>query len=183
MSVNPRRRAAAKQSRSISSISGRTRSKCFTGVADHVRWHQPHRLDGRGNSNWSAAGDDGLILDPGAAAPGGRGSVLAYTAAKSEAGTVIPTVGHRGKCRYARSRPVFGVTHATVLLSGIRHVENGTAAQSRNGDRAIRRNDQEHLGATHQASARRRLKTCLRYRKPTERYVARFRHRHHDRSR
>lgn len=81
----------------------------FTGT-NRIDWTVEESDD---NSNWSVAGDDALILDPGAAAPGGTGIVLSYIAAKAAADAVIPTVGYRGKKRYARCKPVFGGTHGT----------------------------------------------------------------------
>lgn len=81
----------------------------FTGT-NRIDWKVEESDD---NANWSAAGDDALILDPGAAAPGGTGIVKSYTAAKASADTLIPTVGYRGKKKWARCTPVLGGTHAT----------------------------------------------------------------------
>lgn len=66
------------------------------------------------NATFSAAGDDALILDPGAAAPGGTGIVRSLIAAKSAADSgVIATVGYRGKKRYVKCVPTFSGTHGT----------------------------------------------------------------------
>mgnify|MGYP001457256663 CR=1 FL=1 len=71
------------------------------------------------NSTFTAAGDDALILDPGATAPGGTGIVRSLIAAKAAADTVISTVGYRGKKRYAKCVPTFGGTHGTGTPVGV----------------------------------------------------------------
>lgn len=94
----------------------------FTG-AGGITFNGTNRIDWKveesdDNTNWSAAGDDALILDPGAAAPGGTGIVKSYTAAKAAPDANIPSVGYRGKKLWARCTPVFGGTHATGTLVG-----------------------------------------------------------------
>jgi hypothetical protein len=71
------------------------------------------------DENWSAAGDDALILDPGAAAPGGSGIARSLVSAHASADLNIPTVGYRGKKRYARCYPAFGGTHGTGTLVAV----------------------------------------------------------------
>jgi len=94
----------------------------FTG-AGGITFTNNNRIDWKveesdDNANWSAAGDDALILDPGAAAPGGTGIVKSYTAAKAAADANIPSVGYRGKKRWSRCTPVFVGTHATGTFVG-----------------------------------------------------------------
>lgn len=94
----------------------------FTG-AGGITFTSTNRIDWKveesdDNTNWNVAADDSLVLDPGATAPGGTGIVLSYVAAKAAADTWVPTVGYRGKKRYARVTPVFGGTHATGTLVG-----------------------------------------------------------------
>lgn len=69
--------------------------------------------DSDDNSAWAAVADDYLLLDPGATAPGGTGIVRSLIALKAAADTVMPTVGYRGKKRYARCTPFFAGTHGT----------------------------------------------------------------------
>jgi hypothetical protein len=75
--------------------------------------------DSDDGTNWSVVDDDFLILDPGAAAPGGTGIVRSITSAHAAADTTIPTVGYVGKAEYARCTPVFGGTHSVGTLVGV----------------------------------------------------------------
>ena len=87
----------------------------FTG-SNKIEFKVEESEDG---TTWNNAADDALILDPGATAPGGTGIARALIAAKGAADTVIPTVGYRGKKRYARCTPVFSGTHGVGTLVGV----------------------------------------------------------------
>lgn len=71
------------------------------------------------DSTWSVAPDDALILDPTATAPGGTGIARSLIVAKGAADTTIPTVGYRGKKRYARCTPTFAGTHGAGTTVGV----------------------------------------------------------------
>ena len=71
------------------------------------------------DSTWNVAPDDALILDVGATAHGGTGIARSLIAAKASADTMIPTVGYRGKKRYARCTPTFAGTHGSGTIVGV----------------------------------------------------------------
>lgn len=71
------------------------------------------------NSIFTAVPDDGLILNPGATAPGGTGIARAIIAAHASADTTIESVGYRGKKRYLKCIPTFGGTHGTGTIVGV----------------------------------------------------------------
>lgn len=71
------------------------------------------------DSTWTVAGDDALILEPNATAPGGTGIVRTLNAAKGSADTVVTNVGYRGKKRYARIKADFSGTHGTGTLIAV----------------------------------------------------------------
>lgn len=87
----------------------------FTGTnrIDFIVYHSDD------NSVFTAAGDDDLILAPGAAAPGGTGIVRSIITAHASADATAPTVGYRGKKRYVKCVPTYGGTHGSATISGV----------------------------------------------------------------